>query len=111
MVHICHVTNVHPWDDTRIFHKMCTFLAAEGHKVDLVVLDRDGNVPEGDQNGVCVIPVLGNEVTGRLKRATLGAFRVIRAAVMRKPDIVHLHDPELTFLDSLSANVRDQSDF
>ncbi len=47
---IAHLTSVHPRYDTRIFHKECKFLAAEGHTVYLVVADGKGDAEEGGVN-------------------------------------------------------------
>lgn len=41
--HICHLTSVHPRNDSRIFHKMCKSLASMDVKVTLVVADGKGN--------------------------------------------------------------------
>lgn len=95
MARICHVSSVHPWNDTRIFLKMCSSLAAQGHQVVEIVLEQGDAIPNGDHNGVEVVGVTRGRIRNRLGRATIGVYRVLRAAMEKQPDIIHLHDPEL----------------
>lgn len=85
----CHYTTVHRWNDTRIFHKMCTSLARKGWEVDLIAPGEADAVIHGVR--VKCLPFSGS----RLKRATVFAFRVYRAARKTEADIYHFHDPEL----------------
>lgn len=89
MIRVCHMTNVHPAEDVRIFHKECVSLAKAGYEVYLV--ERGDSY---DKNGVHIIG-LGDLPNGRRKRMTEGAKRVYQAALALDADIYHLHDPEL----------------
>ena len=96
MSRLVHCTNVHPWADTRIFQKMCVSSAKAGHDVHLVAIDRAaGGNRTFTSDGVTVHLLAGRDIDSRLKRSTLGARKVLRAAKALKPDIVHFHDPEL----------------
>lgn len=53
-VKVCHVTNIHPRYDTRIFIKECTSLVNAGYDVTLLVAD--GKSDE-IKNGVNIISV------------------------------------------------------
>lgn len=88
---IAHLTSVHPRYDTRIFHKECKFLAAEGHTVFLVVADGEGDSLEG---GVTIIDA-GKSTRGRLGRMLNSTRRVYQKALELDADIYHFHDPEL----------------
>lgn len=89
MTKVCHMTSVHPQDDTRIFHKECTSLARAGYEVYLVSVG--GSY---DKNGVHVVGV-GQPPKGRLKRILYTSRRVYEAALALDADIYHFHDPEL----------------
>lgn len=74
---------------------MTQSLAAQGHRVTLIVLEHGDPIPSGNYSGVEVIGIAKDGIHNRLGRATKGAFRVSREAKKMKPDIVHMHDPEL----------------
>lgn len=93
---IVHVSSVHGWKDTRIFLKMCQSLADEGLKVALVVLAPELNEPEVKCHGNVVVHQLpASSIPGRLRRATIGAARVMRRAISLKSKVIQIHDPEL----------------
>lgn len=85
-----HMTSVHSRSDTRIFHKMCSSLAADGHAVTLVVADGKGNE---SINGVYILDV--GPSLGRLDRIRNAPGRVLAKAIALNADVYHLHDPEL----------------
>ena len=87
---VAHLTSVHPRYDTRVFHKMCVSLAANGHKVYLVVAD--GKSDEA-ANGVRILDVGASK--GRLDRILHAPRRVLAKALELDADLYHLHDPEL----------------
>ncbi|MFK8016096.1 MAG: glycosyltransferase family 4 protein [Gammaproteobacteria bacterium] len=89
---IAHLTTVHPWQDARIFSKMCCSLAAAGNEVHLIAVH---GYPVGDEpvNGVHVH--LFSEPMSRLARLTRSAWQVYRRALEVRADIYHFHDPEL----------------
>ncbi|MFM7234879.1 MAG: glycosyltransferase [Flavobacteriales bacterium] len=92
MLHICHFTSVHPWNDIRIFHKECVSMAALGHRVTLVAVgDSDAEFTE---KGVQVI-TLKNPFHGRISRAMRFSRLVVERAMNVEADIFHFHDPEL----------------
>lgn len=89
---VTHVSSVHYTYDTRILIKECSSTAAAGYRTVFVSpLGRDELTPAGVQIRGAGIPRL----TGRFGRWFLTVPRVIRAAMHERPDIVHLHDPEL----------------
>ncbi len=88
---ICHVTTVHARRDPRIFAKQARSAAAAGHDVTLVVADGKGDALE---DGVQLRDV-GKAPFGRLGRILIAPIRTFRAAVAQRPDVLHVHDPEL----------------
>ena len=86
---ICHVTNVHPWNDKRVFRKECASLSKAGFDVYLVAPGSNRF-----ENGVMVIG-LGKEPRGRLKRMTTYARKAYRAALKVNAEVYHFHDPEM----------------
>jgi glycosyltransferase involved in cell wall biosynthesis len=69
---------------------MCVSLAANGHKVFLVVADGKGDEAA---NGVRILDVGASK--GRLDRIRKAPWRVLVKAIELDADIYHLHDPEL----------------
>jgi len=104
MKRVVHCTNVHPWNDTRIFHKMCASLAAAGFDTHLVAIDRDAVADRlFEEKGVKVHLLAGADIKGRRQRALKGGRRVLARAREIGADIVHFHDPELIPFMSLLA--------
>lgn len=93
MRHICHITNLHSWNDTRIFYKECCSLAAAGFEVTLIAT----NAQEGKHTGVNVVSVENNR-TSRIYRATVLAWKFMRKVIKLNPKVVHFHDPELIWI-------------
>jgi glycosyltransferase involved in cell wall biosynthesis len=82
-------SSVHPYDDSRIFHKQAKSLAKEGYQVELhAVADFEEKVIDG----VRIIGV--KRVNKKWKRLTSG-FTLFRRALKSGADIFHFHDPEL----------------
>jgi glycosyltransferase involved in cell wall biosynthesis len=93
MTKICHITSVHSWDDSRIFHKECVSLASAGYEVTLLVANGITDVI----NDVKVINVpIGKK--GRLQRFAFAGTKMLEKALSEKADIYHLHDPELLLI-------------
>lgn len=87
---ICHLTSVHPYNDTRIFIKECRSLAASGYEVHLVVPGAPDAVISGVQlHGVA------KESGNRFKRMTKTVERVFNKGLAIDADVYHFHDPEL----------------
>ncbi|NLF71264.1 MAG: glycosyltransferase family 4 protein [Candidatus Anammoximicrobium sp.] len=89
---IVHVTSVHPWDDSRIFFKMCRSLAEAGFEVHLVVPRSQAPATER-REGVVIhaVPVPRT----RRQRILRTVPQVRRTAAALDGDIYHCHDPEL----------------
>lgn len=96
MTKICHLTNIHKWNDTRIFYKECVSLANEGFDVSLIA----PNAPTDTVNGVKVI---GVEVSNKSRyyRLSVLAWKVFRAGLKTKSKIYHFHDPEMIWVGIL----------
>ncbi len=90
MIKVCHITSVHSWDDSRIFHKECCSVAAAGYDITLLV----ANGIDGVVNGVKIINV-PIENKGRIQRIAFAGKQMLEKAIELKADIYHLHDPEL----------------
>lgn len=90
--HLVHVTVVHGRYDTRILLKQCASLSDAGvGRVSLFVADGLG---DESWRGVTIRDV-GQPRFGRVGRAVAGSIRMWRAVRAAKPDLVHVHDPEL----------------
>lgn len=88
---IVQLTTVHRWDDVRIYHKICSSLAAAGHDVHLVAPDPGTpEAPEPPDISIHLLPASGSRPT-RL----LNAWRAVGVVRRIRPDVVHFHDPEL----------------
>lgn len=91
---IIHFTTVHPRTDTRIRVKQVATLAQHWPgEVSLFV--QDGKGDEADPQGQFEIHDTGAPEPGRLRRMTLGAYRMYRAIRRARPRVAHFHDPEL----------------
>lgn len=88
---VCHITSVHPRNDSRIFYKECRSLADGGFDVSLVVAD---GLEDETVDGIKIYNVRkGN--SGRLIRMTLIVSKVFKKSLELDADIYHFHDPEL----------------
>ncbi len=89
-----HFTTVHPRTDTRIRIKEVAALAREWPgQVALFVQDGKGDVQ--DPGGGYPIHDTGAPPKGRLRRMTVGAWRMYRVVRAARPLVAHFHDPEL----------------
>lgn len=87
---IAHITSVHRYDDTRIFHKECVSLAKQGYEVYLIA---QSDQTQRRIDGVMLTPI--TPAHGRLPRMTRTISSIFREVQALKPDVVHFHDPEL----------------
>jgi glycosyltransferase involved in cell wall biosynthesis len=92
---ICHLTSVHWVEDTRILRRECRSLAEAGYDVTLIA--RQPAIEP--VRGVRVVTV--GDARNRFDRMTRVAARVLRTARRERPDICHLHDPELLWVGLL----------
>lgn len=89
---ICHLTTVHPYNDTRIFYKECRSLVEAGYSVILIApVDVDFQ-----EMGVRVISA-GSWRT-RWERIYKTLPRLLYRAVKCRADVYHFHDPEILLL-------------
>lgn len=84
---IIHFSNVHAWNDVRVFHKQCQTLAAAGYRTTLIARG------EGEGGRVEIRPLPRR--SSRCSRMTLGIFDCLRLALAAKADLYHFHDSEL----------------
>jgi glycosyltransferase involved in cell wall biosynthesis len=89
MARVCVITSVHRAFDQRIFHKECVSLAQAGYDVTLLApVDSAEEVGHG-------VRVLGlPRSSSRWARPALW-WRILWQAVGMRPDVFHVHDPEL----------------
>lgn len=93
MVQILHVTTAHGRDDARIYHKECVSLWSAGY--DVTLLAPGLSCPDNSTSPSVV--GLGR-FSSRLGRMILGPSRVLYSISKIRPDVVHIHDPELLLL-------------
>lgn len=87
--HACHLSTVHPADDTRVFWREASGLAERGFRVTLVARADHDDV----RNGVSIVAM--PTYSSRIKRMTIGVLKAVRIAFRTKADVYHAHDPEL----------------
>ena len=90
---IIHLTSAHPRYDTRIYVKMCSSLANQGHDVSLIVADGKGDEIKG---GVKIYDV--GLVTNRFYRFFFTILKVYTKAIKLNAKVYHFHDPELLLI-------------
>lgn len=87
--HAVHVTTVHAPRDPRIFQKEVRSLHRAGWRVTLVApADQDDTL-----DGVRLIALRRRR--GRLRRMTLTVMEALLRVRRLRPDVIHVHDPEL----------------
>lgn len=84
-----HVTTAHRANDNRIFRKECTSLAESGVRVALVAVADQSQMVDG-----VALRALPRR-RSRLARMILGPVDAWRELRRLRPDVVHVHDPEL----------------
>ena len=91
MTRVLHLSVVHKPDDPRIYERECRTLAAAGYEVMYMV---PGAEPGRDDAGVILAPL---PERGRSTRF-LSSVEITKALRALKPDVLHVHDPELLTL-------------
>ena len=89
---ICHLTSVHQYNDTRIFHKECASLADAGYEVYLIAPVNQPFV----ERGVKVLPAGSHK--SRIARLCITIPRLLFQALRNNAEIFHFHDPELLLI-------------
>lgn len=102
MQSIVHATTVHPRKDTRIFFKECISIA-KNTNYSIALWVRDGRPPEIHSN--VKIENLGTAPKNRVDRFISGIASLATKSIVRKPDLIHIHDPELVTLIPLWITV------
>jgi len=91
MTRVLHLSVVHKPDDPRIYERECRTLARAGYEVMYMAPGAD---PGRDDAGVILAPLPRR---GRRTRF-LSSAEITRALRTLKPDVLHVHDPELLTL-------------
>lgn len=86
---IAHLSTLHPPRDNRIFNKECASLARAGVDQWLICAQ------EGDEVDQGVHTVGIGKASGIFQRLVTSQFKAWRALRKVRPDLVHVHDPEL----------------
>lgn len=93
---IIHVTTVHPRNDTRIFRKMCTDLAAAGFEVSLFTTD---GLPSEEKNNVKIVNL--DKRRTMIARIMISHVFVLLKILKNRNAIYHFHDPELLVIGAI----------
>ncbi len=91
MIRVVHLSVVHRPDDPRICDRECRSLVAAGYAVMYLAPDGDGH---RDEYGVLHTPLPPRPRATRF----LSSYDVIQALRVLRPQILHVHDPELLTL-------------
>ncbi len=91
MTRVLHLSVVHQPDDPRVYERECRTLAQAGYEVMYMV---PGAEPGRDDAGVIFAPL---PERGR-KTRFLSSLEITRSLRTLKPDVLHVHDPELLTL-------------
>lgn len=87
---ICHLTSVHPQNDSRIFLKECISLSNNGYEVHFIVPGVENSVISG-----VVLHSVPKIQGNRFKRMTTTVQAVYKKALEIDATVYHFHDPEL----------------
>lgn len=87
---ICHVCNIHPVDDGRVFSRSCVSLAEAGYEVHLFAVGKKSE--QYQEKGVFIHPL---DVTSDRTERFFRRKYVAQRAVDLDPDVIHVHEPEL----------------
>ena len=88
-IKVCHITTLHPAKDTRIFHKQCVSLAANGFDVKLIVANQ--------QSEICQeVEIINIEIPKSRRERMLKASKIVMQKALEIDAAVYqFHDPEL----------------
>lgn len=88
---IVHLSTVHPRYDTRIFYKQCKSISLE-NKFNVTLIVADGIGDETIDNIKIIDLKKPKNIFDRLTLVQIQAYNLLKKI---KPDIIHIHDPEL----------------
>ena len=91
MIRVLHLSVVHKPDDPRIHERECRTLARAGYQVMYMA---PGAEPGGDDAGVILSPLPERSRRTRF----LSSAEIVKALCALRPDVLHVHDPELLTL-------------
>lgn len=91
-IRVCVLTSVHQPFDGRIFYRECQALAHTGYQVTLIA---PSDFERQEKDGVTV---LGMPRSASRRQRPLVWWHLYRQVLYLRPDVVHLHDPELLLL-------------
>ncbi|KGL46078.1 glycosyltransferase [Listeria sp. SHR_NRA_18] len=87
------LSSVHPWNDSRIYHKEVLTLLRAGYQVDYYAVEgTNATMPKDPRLTVTLLP------RRSLAKRFLTWWYFLREIKRKRPAAVHLHDPELLFL-------------
>lgn len=92
MTRIAHVSSAHSWTDNRIHFREAASLAAHGYDVALVARQSTVSVDPADGVTVYALPRMP-----RWRRMLFAGPMAIMKALRTRPQVFHLHDPELVW--------------
>ncbi|MBA3927629.1 glycosyltransferase family 4 protein [Listeria rustica] len=84
------MSSVHPWNDTRVFHKEAVSLARLGYDVTLYAM-AGNHVYDDTIPNLCVVTFTPKSIAKRWKTW----LQLYRIAKHSDAEIIHIHDPEL----------------
>ncbi len=90
---VCHITTVHPANDTRIFIKECQSLSQSGYEVFLIAPETSMPLANVSVN-IKFIP----KEHSRFLRLARGQWHALKEALKLKASLYHFHDPELILM-------------
>lgn len=88
-MHICHITTIHPQQDTRIFQKQCVSLAKLGHQVTLLCAKGESHTLEGVQ--IISLDATNFSFKNRVQHIAPALYK---KALALNADIYQFHDPD-----------------
>ena len=86
-IRVCHLSDIHKLDDTRIVLKECASLAQAGYEVHVIAVGESGMFGDVHLHGITA--------PSRLKRYFGSQKALLDMAIAIDAQVYHLHDPEL----------------
>lgn len=89
MVHVIHLSTVHSALDSRILEREARTLSEAGYRLSVIAR----HPARETLNGIDIVPVRTSRT--RFDRLIVSPWSALRQCLALKPNIVHIHDPEL----------------